>query len=269
MPGKNKREREFKARSDTCDTSCWRGLVIGFNFIFVVGGACAIAVGVWTIIHKMNYVALLGSAYYNLIVYLLLGAGILVLLTGFLGCIGAVQKNRTVLFIFFAFLAIIFAAEIVAGILAFVYHESIHDELVKDLRANLNRNYNQTGQEALTNAVDEMQKKFKCCGVESYTDWRNSTFIKQSEKNEGLKTPISCCKTPSPGCSKRDHPSNIYRVLGNRQMGCLIELEEFIRDHLFVLAITGVAVACLEVLVIIFACCLQHSIKRDEESDSY
>jgi len=257
------KEKKYEASSGPCDLACLRGLVIGFNFVFILGGCGALGIGIWTMVMKMQYAAVLGSAFYNLIVYLLIGAGLLVLITGILGCVGAIQKNASLLTWYFILLVIIFLAECIAGILAFVYHQSIEAELAKGLQANLNKNYNQTGHESLTTAVDDMQQDFQCCGVHSYEDWQASTFIKQNK--DGLKTPESCCKTPSPLCSKRDHPSNIYRVLGSESMGCLTKLVLYLQDHLFILAITGIAVACLEILVMIFACCLRRAVKEEEE----
>ncbi|XP_009860231.2 CD151 antigen-like [Ciona intestinalis] len=249
-----------------CDLSCLRGVLIAFNFLFIIGGCGALAIGIWTVISKMKYAALLGSIYYNLITYLLIGAGVLVLITGVLGCMGAVRKNSGMLTCYFALLVTIFLCECVAGILAFVYYQSLHEELVSELKSNLNKNYNQTGQESFSMAVDDMQQDFQCCGVSAYSDWSGSKFITTNQ--DGLKTPESCCKSPSPGCSVRDHPSNIYRVLGSDSMGCLTRLEQYLKDHLFILAITGTAVACLEILVMIFTCCLRSRI-REEEDEPY
>uniref|UniRef100_H2YH80 Tetraspanin n=1 Tax=Ciona savignyi TaxID=51511 RepID=H2YH80_CIOSA len=258
----DKRQKQYNG---SCDQSCLRGVLIAFNFLFIIGGCGALAIGIWTIMSKMKYAALLGSVYYNLIVYLLIGAGVLVLLTGILGCMGAVRKNIGMLTCYFALLVAIFLCECIAGILAFVYYQTLHDELVSELKSNLNKNYNQTGQEAFSVAVDDMQQDFKCCGVQSYADWSSSKFITSPTNKNGLKTPESCCKTPSPNCSVRDHPSNIYRILGSVNLGCLTRLEEYLKNHLFILAITGTAVACLEVLVMIFTCCLRSRIKQEEE----
>ena len=262
-------KKTYKSSTGPCDLTCLRGLLIAFNFIFILGGACAFGVGIWSVISKMQYASLLGSVYYNLIVYLLITAGFLVLITGIIGCVGAFRKNRTLLTAYFVLLFVIFAAEIIAGIVAFVYHEAIHNELVDELRSNLNKNYNQSGQDALTKSVDDMQQEFQCCGVQRHSDWKDSTFIKQSErKGENLKTPVSCCKSPSPLCSQRDHPSNIYRVLGSDEMGCLNSLEQYLKDHLFVLAVTGITVAVLEILVMIFSCFLRKAIDK-QNSQTY
>lgn len=244
--------------------TCLRGLLIAFNFLFILGGGSALALGIWTIIAKMEYTALLTSAFYSLVVYMLIGAGAVILITGIIGCIGAIQRNSRTLMIYFILLAILFIIELLAGILAFVYHESIHDELKGELTGNLNKNYNVTGQEALTKAVDMMQQDFKCCGVESYADWQESRFYIENDLK--LKTPESCCKTVTPGCSVRDHPSNIYRILGVDSMGCLTKLELYLKEHLFILAIAGIVVAGIEILVMVFACCLRRAVLEDERN---
>ena len=112
-----------------------------------------------------------------------------------------------------------------------------------------------------------MQKDFQCCGVDGYKDWKDSAFIKV-DNTFNLTTPISCCKTPSETCSQRDHPSNIYRVLGSESLGCLIKLKLYFMDHLLILSITGIVVALLEILVMVLSCCLKREIAV-EESSSY
>ena len=52
----------------------------------------------------------------------------------------------------------------------------------------------------------------KCCGGLSYASW-NTTLWKQMPENENLSVPESCCKTMTPFCGKRDHPSNIYHLV--------------------------------------------------------
>jgi len=254
---------DYEKSSGPCDIKCLKATLLAFNFIFILGGAVAMAVGIYTVLKKMDYVAVLESGEYMAIVFLLIASGALVLCTGIIGCIGALQKNNKLLNLYFVFLVVIFLAEFVAGILAFVYRGNIEEKLRGDLRQRLNLNYNTTGHEALTAAVDKMQQDFQCCGVEDYSDWSGSAFVKQNNVNK-LKTPQSCCKTPSPTCSQSAHPSNIYRVLGSQKMGCLVKLKVYFTDHLFILSITGIVVALLEILVMILSCCLRKEIKLEE-----
>jgi len=257
---------DYEKRSDTCDIKCLKATLLAFNFIFILGGAVAMAVGLYTVLMKMEYVAILQTSEYMAIIFLLIIAGALVLITGVLGCIGAIQKNQKLLTVYFVLLVVIFLAEFVAGILAYTYRESIEEKLTDDLKSHLNKNYNRTGYESLTAATDKMQQEFQCCGVEDYLDWQDSYFIKQ--KTTELKTPTSCCKTVSDDCSKSDHPSNIYRVLGAKKMGCLSQLIDYFKNHLFILCITGISVALLEILVMVLSCCLKKSIKK-EDSEPY
>lgn len=53
--------------------------------------------------------------------------------------------------------------------------------------------------------------QFKCCGSNNSHDWTLSAYI-SSKQAEGRLVPDSCCKTITPFCGKRDHPSNIYKV---------------------------------------------------------
>jgi len=258
---------DYEKSSGPCDIKCLKATLLAFNFIFILGGAVAMAVGLYTVLKKMTYVAVLGSGEYQAVVYLLIIAGALVLCTGILGCIGALQKNQKLLTFYFILLVIIFLAEFIAGVLAFVYRGQIESKLREDLKTTLNRNYNQTSFESLTTAVDLMQQDFQCCGVDEYSDWKDSAFIKL-DNDLGLKTPTSCCKTPSPTCSTSDHPSNIYRVLGAAKMGCLLKLKTYFTDHLFILSITGIVVALLEILVMVLSCCLRKEIVQ-EESEPY
>uniref|UniRef100_A0A3B4A651 Tetraspanin n=1 Tax=Periophthalmus magnuspinnatus TaxID=409849 RepID=A0A3B4A651_9GOBI len=49
----------------------------------------------------------------------------------------------------------------------------------------------------LENAIDFVQKKFQCCGVESYKDWSKNVYFECSDENPSLEAcgvPFSCCK---------------------------------------------------------------------------
>ena len=55
-------------------------------------------------------------------------------------------------------------------------------------------------------AVDAVQQQLHCCGQLIFTEWRDSAWALTSPSS---LVPDSCCKTQSPGCGERDHPSNI------------------------------------------------------------
>lgn len=114
--------------------------------------------------------------------------------------------------------------------------------------------------------------QFKCCGSNSSADWLMSRFVTLGQA-EGRVVPDSCCKTSTPLCGRRDHPSNIYKVevsappadsiligfvfifpVGLQwwsswllQGGCVSKLERFLADHLLVVGAVGIGVAFLQV----------------------
>ena len=61
----------------------------------------------------------------------------------------------------------------------------------------------------MTRAVDIIQQQFSCCGVSSYSDWSEYNSTSWSRMKGDRKVPDSCCKSLTPGCGVRDHPSNI------------------------------------------------------------
>ncbi|MEQ2246276.1 hypothetical protein ILYODFUR_036767, partial [Ilyodon furcidens] len=87
----------------------------------------------------------------------------------------------------------------------------LSDELKEHLNQTMTENYAQQGKDTITSAVDRLQQDFKCCGSNHSQDWMLSVYIR-SEQSGNRVVPDSCCKTITPACGRRDHPSNIYKV---------------------------------------------------------
>uniref|UniRef100_I3N9Y4 Tetraspanin n=1 Tax=Ictidomys tridecemlineatus TaxID=43179 RepID=I3N9Y4_ICTTR len=197
-------------------------LLFLFNFFFWVGGAAVMAVGVWTLVEKSGYLNVLASSTLATSAYILIFAGALVMVTGFLGFGAIIREQKSCLSTYFCLLLVIFLVELVAGVLAHVYYQ-----------------------------------RFKCCGSNSSADWQHSSYI-LSREAEGRRVPDSCCKTVVTRCGQRVHPSNIYKVEG----GCITKLEQFLADHLLLMGAVGIGVACLQICGMILTCCLHRRLQR-------
>uniref|UniRef100_A0A671FVQ8 Tetraspanin 11 n=1 Tax=Rhinolophus ferrumequinum TaxID=59479 RepID=A0A671FVQ8_RHIFE len=191
-------------------------LLFVFNFFFWVGGAAVLAVGVWTLVEKSGYLSVLASSTFAASAYILIFAGALVMVTGFLGFGAIIREDRSCL-------------------------STLSDELKQHLTRTLSENYGQPGASEITTSVDRLQQDFKCCGSNSSADWQHSTYI-LSQEAEGRQVPDSCCKTVVARCGQRAHPSNIYKVEG----GCITKLEQFLANHLLLMGAVGIGVACLQ-----------------------
>ncbi|KAL0963010.1 hypothetical protein UPYG_G00348350 [Umbra pygmaea] len=239
-------------------TVCLKYLLFVFNFLFWVGGAAVMGVGIWTLIEKSDYLSLLASSTFAVSAYILILAGALVMVTGLLGCCAIIREQRSCLCTYFVCLLLIFLIELVAGVLAYVYYQRLSEELKLHLDKTMTENYAQPGKEAVTLAVDRLQQDFKCCGSNNSFDWQHSVYTASAE-SEGRVVPDSCCKTVTTRCGVRDHPSNVYKTEG----GCITKLEQFLADHLLIIGAVGIGVACLQISGMVFTWCLHKRIKLD------
>ncbi|KAF7651744.1 hypothetical protein LDENG_00106270 [Lucifuga dentata] len=111
---------------------CVKYLLFVFNFIFWLSGLVVLAVGLWLRFDPGTVELLTGDGApdtFFIAVYILLGAGGLMMLVGFFGCFGAVRESQCLLASFFACLLIIFGAEIAAGVFGFINKEQIVEEV--------------------------------------------------------------------------------------------------------------------------------------------
>lgn len=255
MPEKNNGAAvKVKGRDDgCCGIDYLRYVLYFFNFILWLSGFAIVGVAVWTILDKHHYVSLLTSGTYATTTYILLGTGGVVIFAGFIGCCGAWRQNRICLMLYACFLLLIFLHEAIAGILAYMYEATVHDELLRSLNMTMLNSYKMDTEK--TEAIDHMQQAFQCCGFGSFQDWRYSRWLK-GNPNINNTVPDSCCKTMSMACAIRDHPSNIYYD------GCVTGLEIYMKRHLIILGAVGLGICCLQIFGIIFACCLAKKIKE-------
>ncbi|XP_041852486.1 CD151 antigen isoform X2 [Melanotaenia boesemani] len=244
-------------KKPTCGTICLKYLLFLFNILFWLAGGAVLAVGVWTLVEKSSYISLLNSSLYSASAYTLIAAGVIVIVTGIIGCCATLKEMRSLLIVYLVLLFCIFLVEIIAGILAYINYQKLDEELKQNLQTTMQQKYQQLGEESLTQAVDKLQQEFKCCGSYNSSDWRDSVWI-QTAGNDRL-VPDSCCKTPGELCGRRDHPSNIYRVEG----GCIQKLEDFILSQLYILGAVGIGTAFLQLVGMMFTCCLYRNLKDD------
>ncbi|TWW67739.1 CD151 antigen GP27 [Takifugu flavidus] len=87
----------YKEPKETCGTICLKYLLFAFNFMFWLAGGVVMAVGVWTLIEKTDYISLLPSMTYAASAYILVLAGVIVMVTGVLGCCATFKEHKRLL----------------------------------------------------------------------------------------------------------------------------------------------------------------------------
>ncbi|XP_074538416.1 CD9 antigen-like [Halichoeres trimaculatus] len=140
---------------------CVKYLLFVFNFIFWLMGSFVLAVGLWLRFDPETVSLLNGDKApdtFFIGVYILIGAGSLVMLVGFFGCCGAVRESQCLLGSFFACLLIIFGAEVAAGVFGFLNK----DKIIEDVQNFYTTTYNENNNSTL---IISYQKILNCCGT--------------------------------------------------------------------------------------------------------
>ncbi|KAG7477808.1 hypothetical protein MATL_G00073480 [Megalops atlanticus] len=143
---------------------CVKYLLFIFNFIFWLVGSLVLAVGLWLRFDPV-VVSLLnegGPETFFLGVYILIGAGALMMLVGFFGCCGAVRESQCLLGSFFACLLIIFGAEVAAGVFGFLNKDKIIAEVKQFYADSMQDSGNSTIASIYHNVLDCCQNQSSC-----------------------------------------------------------------------------------------------------------
>lgn len=237
-----------------CGIKCIKTLLFVFNFIFWLAGAAILGIGIWTEIDPGQFDAFLGNSGYSLPAKILMAAGAFVMVIGFLGCWGAIKESRPLLGMFFACLFLIFAAEAVAGILGFLYRDKVDEEITNRLSDEVKMNYGVKIDSTTNQNVDNLQIRLECCGAFNYTDWMESKW--RDNNPEKKLVPLSCCRESAVNtttCNEKDS-------LDIHTKGCVEGLKDFVNNHLLILGVIAVSISAIQLLGMIFSCCLFCSI---------
>ncbi|XP_028810467.1 CD9 molecule b isoform X2 [Denticeps clupeoides] len=146
---------------------CIKYLLFGFNFLFWLAGTGVLAVGLWLRFDKKTeglFVPQDSPSVFFTGVYLLIIAGALMMVVGFLGCCGAIRESPCMLGLFFFFLLLIFAAEVAAGIWGLSNKDKVVQD-IKDFYTETFNNFMTTRQEALKTTLTAIQYGLDCCGI--------------------------------------------------------------------------------------------------------
>ncbi|NWV67945.1 TSN2 protein, partial [Malurus elegans] len=163
--------------------------------------------------------------YFFMGLYVLVGAGAIMSAVGFFGCCGAARESQCLIGAFFACLLVIFAAEVTAGVFAFIGKDvaireaqKIYDDAYEDYMKNPVGKVNST--------IYRYHVALQCCG----------------KGNVEQQTGLPC-------------PENIQLP---KASNCLDEIRNVIDTNLHLVGIVGIAIAGITIFGMIFSmvlCC--------------
>jgi len=225
-----------------CGMKCIKHLLFAFNLLFVLVGIALIVAGAVVQTQFKPYMTVLGPTFSaSAIVVIVVGA--IIFLIAFLGCCGAYNEHSCMLASFATCLTIILIIEFAAAIAGFVLQNQVYDLVAKGLNSTL-LSYKQNNDSKIV--IDEIQREFECCGVDSPSDWHT-----KGDFNKPL-LPDSCCRTTP--CTDDNH----YK------QGCIDGFVGWCRRNVGIVAGVAIGICFVELLGIILSCCLCTRMKRGE-----
>ncbi|XP_056293759.1 tetraspanin-2a [Pseudoliparis swirei] len=208
---------------------CVKYLLFVFNFIFWLSGLLVLAVGLWLRFDPETVRLLTADdapGTFFIAVYILLGAGGLMMVVGFFGCFGAVRESQCLLSSFFTCLLIIFGAEIAAGVFGFMNKEQI---------------------------VEEVQK-FYSISIADLSSPNGTAIASLYHKT------LNCC-----GGSTPDEMSTLCAEEAEKAQDCLTAITEFFNEKLHIIGYIGIGMAGVMIIGMIFSMVLCCAIRNNRE----
>ncbi|XP_062616942.1 uncharacterized protein LOC134278659 [Saccostrea cucullata] len=288
--GKNV-ERDWEKFESVDRTIVQKKSVEGFVDLF--GGAC-LGLGIFVLVDKNEILVLTRSVDTSSLdvpsllesaAYALIAGGGFIFFVAFLGCCGAILKNKCMLLVYAVIVGLIFAVEASACILAVLYKSDFDKYAKSNLNTLLETRYKgpYDTSDAISLAFDLAFIILECCGIESglefnstVTSW-NTTYVYESGGSYTTATaviPPTCCEFTNKDAFPSD-PVTFYNSMTNSQcptnaansyynQGCYDQLQSKFEAYLYILIGIAAGVGALELIGIIAACCLM---KKDKDSD--
>ncbi|TKS90722.1 UPF0577 protein KIAA1324-like [Collichthys lucidus] len=211
-----------------------------------LGGCGLLGVGVWLSVSQGSFATLSPSFPSLSAANLIISLGTVVMVTGFLGCLGAIKENKCLLLSFFIVLLIILLAELILLILFFVYTDKVSENARRDLKEGLVL-YNTDNNAGLRDAWNTIQGEWRCCGVMNHNDW----YLALHDN----VVPDRCCQHFYQGCGH--NASNVFWT-----RGCYEKVEEWLDDNKHLLGTIAMCVLVIQLLGMAFSMTLYQQIHR-------
>ncbi|NP_001088317.1 CD53 molecule L homeolog [Xenopus laevis] len=211
-------------------------LMFAFNFLFWVTGCSIIAIGIYFVVNNI-YGDLLTNNPSLTVGNSFIAIGIIIMVFGFLGCMGAIKENKCLLLTFFILLLLILLVEVTMAIFLFVYEK----QLDKYVRERLTNSFEQNLKHNSSETWHMIQRNLQCCGINGSEDWMKKELHS------------SCCpsKTNS-NCSLSD----------SFPVGCSEALKKWFENNFLYFGVGTICISVIEVLGMSFALTLYCHISR-------
>lgn len=254
-----------------------------FNLFFFILGGVLLCFGLWILFDNSSFASVIGSSTPTLKIfsYVFSGVGILTMLLGFLGCLGSLKEIKCLLGFYFAFLLLLFAAQITVGVLMYTQRSSLKDavgKFVEDIIKNYGIVTNQTD---IQESLDFAQEQMSCCGWLVPEDWKKNPKI--SENSSVSLYPCSCRNAslflPDFNINGTANGTDISELISDHRSGfctamakdnwpvyktgCMNIIQTFITNNFICIIGVCIGIALLELFVMTLSMCLCRNLDQN------
>ncbi|XP_078492729.1 tetraspanin-5 isoform X1 [Ciona intestinalis] len=250
---------------------CTKYFLFSFNVLFWIIGLCLLGAGIWAWSEKGffdNLTAISNLPIDPVLVVIIIA--LVMFLLSFSGCLGSLRENIFLLKCFSICLGVIFFAELIAGILGFVYKDWFHQQFAIFVNKTI-KGYRDDPD--LQNIIDFSQEYLKCCGGDTgVADWDNNIYFDCASNisfNDVFLKPAESCGVPFSCCIKLS-TSNVVNtqcgyglrdvgVSASEQVtkiytsGCITQFGDWLKTNLYTVAGVFIGVALIQIVPICFA----------------
>jgi CD63 antigen len=228
----------------SCGATLIKYLLFFFNLLWLALGAAILYFGARITIYSGDLHEVLDTNMKTGAIVVLV-AGAVIFLIAFLGCCGACKENSCMLTAYGGIILILVIVQCVGAYLAFHYHKDFEDDIKKGLKEKLE---NYKGSDDAKKIIQNVQKAFDCCGVESPTDY---------DQILGMNIrPASCCgesfDNPNKNCTSGKTPFD---------KGCAKTISDIVKNALGGLGGVAIALVLIQLLIVVSACCLAREVR--------
>ncbi|GAB0095982.1 Tetraspanin [Sergentomyia squamirostris] len=225
--------------------ACMKSLLMIFNLAFWASGLAILCAGIWMQVDLHKYLEL-NVDFSSSGPYVFVGTGALILLISSLACCCTVKGQPSLLYLYGAFLAVVFVIELSLASSIYAYKDNLTEGFDKGLNQSMTR-YGIPGTQQKTEDFDAMQTTLKCCGSHSYEDWNNLSPARP--------VPRSCCRLPHIRCDTQDE-TQIWT------QGCFHKVVDFLDTNMKVIGGAALGVALFPLIGTVLSCLLAANINK-------
>ncbi|XP_076012377.1 tetraspanin-15 [Genypterus blacodes] len=176
-------------------------ILFTYAIVWWVVGGIILATGIYAEVERQRYKTMEGVFLAPAIILIVLGS--ILFVVSFIGVLGTLRDNITLLKVFMYTLTVCLFLELISGIVALYFRDKSMELLNNHIRRGIENYYDDLD---FRNIMDYVQKKFECCGAQAFQDWEVNMYHKcLSHSALSCGVPHSCCIVLDPKAVVNTH----------------------------------------------------------------